>query len=540
MNPSTTSLHNLARGRVGFSLLLAVLLAACISSPAPADQPPPPAAGEETHRTSPSPEDAPHTRDQGPRPGNQDQHAAHPEHGQHEHPLPNLFWAWPFVALLLCIAILPLVPRTHHWWEENSSKLIVALALAVVTLLYYQFRGFGFHAPPGFKTVLQVLDHAVIVDYIPFIVLLFSLFTISGGISLRGDIPAHPGTNTLILAVGGALASFIGTTGASMLLIRPLLQINSERRRLVHTVIFFIFVVSNCGGLLLPIGDPPLFLGYLRGVPFLWTFCLLPQWCLCLGILLALYFTLDTWAWKHEAKKDLLWDDAVRQPLQLRGKINFLLLLGVVLSVGLLVPGKTLPLLGWVVPTQLPLIKGLVSLREIVMLLLAGVSMLITPRVIRQDNKFNFFAIKEVACLFIGIFITMQVPIEILNAKGASLGIDSPMKFFWSTGVLSSFLDNAPTYVVFFETAKTLVHQSGPGVMDLPHDAFINLKHLMAISCGAVFMGANTYIGNGPNLMVKAIAQQAGVKMPSFFGYMLYSGVILVPIFIVVSLVFMH
>jgi Na+/H+ antiporter NhaD/arsenite permease-like protein len=204
------------------------------------------------------------------------------------------------------------------------------------------------------------------------------------------------------------------------------------------------------------------------------------------------------------------------------------------------VPGKKLPGTEWVVPASLPLVGRLLSLREIAQLGLAGLSMIITPKIVRQDNNFNFFAIKEVACLFIGIFITMQVPIEILNVKGPELGIDSAMKFFWFTGSLSSFLDNAPTYVVFFETAKTLVENPGPGVMNLPHDAFINIRHLTAISCGAVFMGANTYIGNGPNFMVKAIAEQEGIRMPSFFGYMIYSIIILIPILVLVSLVFMR
>ena len=537
-----------------------MLAAAWTCAPVLADQVPPPAAENAGRDSSPSSDARPHhpeahtgdthldpggnAGEAEPRPqAGHDDHtepAEHNAHGDQDHPVPNPFWVWPFVALLLSIAVLPLLRRTRRWWERNISKLSVAAALAVVTLLYYQFRGFGFHAEPGWHTVLKVLDHAVIVDYIPFIVLLFSLFTISGGINLRGDIPARPLTNTLILAIGGALASFIGTTGASMLLIRPLLQINSQRHRVVHTVVFFIFVVSNCGGLLLPIGDPPLFLGYLRGVPFTWTFHLIAEWAVCLGILLGLYYILDNWAWKREARKDIVLDELVGLPLQLRGKVNILLLMGVVAAVGLLVPGKTLPLVGWVVPTELPLVGKLLSLREVAQLALAGLSMWITPKIVREDNKFNFFAIKEVACLFIGIFITMQVPIEILNAKGASLGIDSPMKFFWSTGVLSSFLDNAPTYVVFFETAKTLVHQAGPGIMELPGESFINVKHLMAISCGAVFMGANTYIGNGPNFMVKAIAEQSGVKMPSFFGYMLYSSLILVPVLIVVSLIFMR
>ncbi len=466
-------------------------------------------------------------------------------HHDAEHSVPGAFWCWPFALLLLCIAILPLLHRTHEWWECNSSKLMVAAALSGVTLIYYQFRGFGFGhgehaAAAGFATVLRVLDHAVVVDYIPFIVLLFSLFTISGGISLRGDIPARPLTNTVILAIGGGLASFIGTTGASMLLIRPLLQINSERKRVVHTVVFFIFVVSNCGGLLLPIGDPPLFLGYLRGVPFMWTFSLWSEWLVCLAMLLAVYFVVDSIAWSRETARDIRLDETVRRPLKLRGQFNFVLLLGVVLAVGLLVPGKTLPWTGWVVPTSLPVIGGLVTLREFVMLGLAGLSMLLTSRVIREDNRFNFFAIKEVACLFMGIFIAMQVPIEILSAKGAELGIDTPLKFFWATGILSSFLDNAPTYVVFFETAKTLVHAPGEGVMALGSDAYIHIEHLMAISCGAVFMGANTYIGNGPNFMVKAIAEQSGIRMPSFFGYMIYSGAILIPIFVVITFIFMR
>ncbi len=472
--------------------------------------------------------------------------AGHDAHAAQHHDAPHLVWTLPFVALLLCIAILPLIHRTEHWWHRNGNKLIVALSLAAVTLLYYLLRGSGFghgdHAAgPGLPTVLAVLNHAIIADYVPFIVLLFSLFTISGGINLRGDIPAHPATNTLIIGIGAGLASFIGTTGASMVLIRPLLQINRERDRKVHTVIFFIFAVSNCGGLLLPIGDPPLFLGYLRGVPFFWTFKLVAEWAVCVAILLVVYYAFDRYAWKHETRKAIALDERIRQPLVIRGlALNLPLLLGVIAAVALLVPGKEVPGTGWVVPAELPVVGHLIGLRELVQLALAGISMAFTAREVRLLNEFDFFAITEVACLFVGIFVTMHVPIEIRNAKGPELGSNSPIRFFWATGLPSSFLDNAPTYVVFFETAKTLTECDVPGAMKLLDGSCLDTKHLIALSCGAVFMGANTYIGNGPNFMVKAIAEQSGVKMPSFFGYMIYSVGILIPIFLLLTWLFMR
>jgi Na+/H+ antiporter NhaD/arsenite permease-like protein len=457
----------------------------------------------------------------------------------HERSIPGLPWIAPFVALLLCIALLPLIHSTSHWWEHNSSKLIVALALSVITVGYYWLRGYGFpHADhpldPGFPSVLGMLHHAVIADYLPFIVLLFSLFVISGGISVTGDVPAHPPTNTLILALGGILASFIGTTGAAMLLIRPLLQINQERQRVVHTVVFFIFIVCNIGGSLLPVGDPPLFLGYLRGVPFLWTFNLVVEWAFCLGILLAVYYVWDVWAWRHEKRVAVDLDETFKEPVRVKGSINFLLLLGVVFAVGLLVPDRNL--LGWTVPHLTP-----IGLREIAQLILAGLSLLLTAREVRQANNFNFSAIGEVACLFIGIFITMQVPIEILNAEGPKLGLSTPAHFFWASGALSSFLDNAPTYVVFFQTAGTLNWTDPAQLMHgvQTSTGSIPIPLLIAVSLGSVFMGANTYIGNGPNFMVKSIAENAGVKMPSFFGYMLYSVGILIPLFALVTWVFM-
>lgn len=459
-------------------------------------------------------------------------HAA-ADHGHHD--MPSLFWIAPFVAILLCIAILPLLKKTEHWWHQNKNKLIVSMVLSVITLAYYQMRSFGFHGHEvGFSTVLTILDHAVLAEYIPFMSLLFSLYVISGGICVKGDIPAHPLTNVSFLAIGGVLASFIGTTGAAMLLIRPLLKTNSERKHVVHTVVFFIFVVANVGGSLLPIGDPPLFLGYLKGVPFLWTLNLWPAWMFMLGTLLAIYFVWDTIAYKKETPRDIQLDETQVTKITITGKINFLFLLGVVFATGTLDPQKQF-LAGTAFETGW---TPFMFCRELVQCAFVGMSLYATSKAIRKENNFNYFAILEVACLFIGIFVCMQVPIEILNIKGASLGINTPTRFFWATGILSSFLDNAPTYVVFFETAKTLPVVEGAGMLQLAGGAHIQINHLIAISIGAVFMGANTYIGNGPNFMVKSIAEHEGVKMPSFFGYMVFSGCILVPIFAIVTYLF--
>ncbi len=513
--------------------------------------------------------------------------------------VPHLFWVWPFVAILLAIAILPLLRKTHHWWEENRSKLLVAVVLATVTLLYYGFRGVGVavhgdhgdedtHADAahvdetprhdaddvphladaehhdeyaedahdaasdahtatehadhaheehavhrtgtGWETVLAVLDHAVLKEYVPFIVLLFSLYVIAGGIVVRGDVQATPLVNTSIIGIGGLLASFIGTTGSAMLLIRFLLKTNSERRHKVHTVVFFIFVAANIGGMLLPIGDPPLFLGYLRGVEFFWTLGLWSYWLVTMSAVLVIYFLWDTWAYKRESPEALKLDETRIQPLRVTGLLNVLWLLGVVGAVATLDPSKPFPGTDWHAPPYL---------REGVQLVMALMSWITTSMALRRENQFNFVAIGEVACLFIGIFITMQVPIEILQTKGAELGLDKPWQFFWATGILSSFLDNAPTYVVYFETAGTL-NMPDMEIMSGVATATgtIPLPLLIAISCGAVFMGANTYIGNGPNFMVKAIAEQSGVKMPSFFGYMAYSGAILIPLFVVLTFIF--
>ncbi len=439
--------------------------------------------------------------------------------------VPGLWSIIPFVGILLSIALLPLIPRTAHWWEHNRNRLLVSLLFAGVTIGYYL-------AWYDVSKTFHVLQHAIFDEYIPFIVLLFSLYVISGGVSLKGDLAARPSTNTAFLAVGAAIASFVGTTGASMLLIRPLLQTNSERKHVRHTVIFFIFLVSNIGGCLLPIGDPPLFLGYLKGVPFLWTLNLWLEWAFLCVILLFVYYCWDTIVYRREDKPRIAADETLIQPLRVEGKINLVFLLAVVLSVALIKPGE--PLFGT------PVI-AFPFLREMTMLSFAGLSLLGTSNRIRTDNQFNYAAILEVAALFIGIFIAMQPPLEILRAGGEQIGsvLDAPWKFFWTTGALSSFLDNAPTYLVFFEVANSMSHQPGPGILQLLDGNYIRSDLLTAISLGAVFMGANTYIGNGPNFMVRSIAEQSGVKMPGFFGYMAYSLGILVPLFLVMTWIFL-
>jgi len=451
--------------------------------------------------------------------------------------IPPLLAVLPFVALLLSIAILPLLKSTQHWWHHNKNRFLVAATLGFVTLAYYGILhpgGLSNHfthlsgTSAGLETLWAAFSNGVFAEYIPFIVLLFALYVISGGVNLKGDLPAHPTTNLAFIAIGTLLASFIGTTGAAMVLIRPLLETNAERKFKTHTVVFFIFAVCNCGGLLLPIGDPPLFLGYLRGVPFTWTLDLWPYWLGVNAAILIIFYIWDHIAYRKEELRDLIRDEKEIRPIKLSGKVNFLLLIGVVFSVALVVPGKDFFGTGFHPP---------VFLREAIMLALVVLSLIVTRASVRVANRFDYVAITEVAALFIGIFICMQVPIEILNATGPGLGIDTPLKFFWATGILSSFLDNAPTYVVFFETAISLPVLDGAATVVLSEGREI-LEHLLVpISLGAVFMGANTYIGNGPNFMVKSIAEQSGVKMPSFFGYMLYSGAILIPIFIGLTLI---
>ncbi|UCF37603.1 MAG: sodium:proton antiporter [Acidobacteriota bacterium] len=452
-----------------------------------------------------------------------------------EHFVPSVWAVLPFVALLLCIAVLPLISVTAHWWESNRNRFVVAATLALVTLVYYAKAhpgGLENHlthqggSAAGLDTVRAAFSNAFFSEYIPFIVLLFSLYVISGGINLRGDLPAHPFINCVFIGSGALLASFIGTTGAAMVLIRPLLATNAERKNKTHTVLFFIFAVCNCGGLLLPIGDPPLFLGYLRGVPFTWTLQLWPYWLAVNLALLIIYYIWDRIAYSREPVKAIIRDESKVEPLRFSGLINFPLILGVVFCVAFVIPGEHLFGTDYVTPN---------FFRDMLMIVLVILSLQLTNAKFRLWNKFDYHAIVEVAALFFGIFITMQVPIEILNVKGSSLGISSPISFFWATGILSSFLDNAPTYVVFFETAAALPAQAGASVVQVIGGRSIMEAFLIPISLGAVFMGANTYIGNGPNFMVKSIAEQAGVKMPSFFGYMIYSCLILGPIWIAMT-----
>jgi len=396
----------------------------------------------------------------------------------------------PFALLLASIAIFPLV--AEHFWESNRNKGIVVVLLSLPVLFYLSTV-----YPDG-------LTHSAH-EYFSFLALLGSLYIIAGGIHLAGDLRATPRNNTLILGIGAVLANLIGTTGASMLLIRVLLKSNSERKNIGHTPFFFILIVSNCAGLLTPLGDPPLFLGYLRGVPFTWTFSLFPYWAIAVGYLLALYYFVDTRAYRTEAAADLALDRTQVEPLKVSGLVNVALLAGVIAAIFLDSP-----------------------VREVCMLALAFVSARWAPREARARNNFNYGPIIEVAVLFAGIFVTMVPALALLEARGSELGLTMPWQFFLVTGGLSSVLDNAPTYLTFLSAVQGMKLQDQ--IVGVP------FVYLTAISLGAVFMGANTYIGNGPNFMVKAIAEESGVKMPSFFGYALRAVLTLTPIYIVVLL----
>lgn len=455
---------------------------------------------------------------------------------------PPYWMVAPFVLLLGTIAVLPLMPATSHWWDSNLHRFYISGALAAVTLAYYLLLHavpLDLHWPvprvilpasagPNIAVTGAVLSNALLGEFIPFIVLLFSLYTISGGIRIEGDLPAHPLTNSAFLAAGALLASLIGTTGAAMLLIRPLLETNRQRKHVQHTILFFIFIVCNCGGLLLPLGDPPLFLGYLLGVPFLKTLVLWKEWLFVNGALLAIYCVWDHfWCYPREPVANLVRDETRVHRLRFGGLWpNALLLAGVVACIGLLNPSKAVPGTTW---------HPWLYFREVVQLALVALSLWLGNPHLRQGNRFNYAAILEVAVLFFGVFVCMQPALEILGVEGPKLGLTEPWHYFWATGGLSSVLDNAPTYVVFFETARALTEKVGlqPAVAGVAEDL------LVAISLGAVFMGANTYIGNGPNFMVKAIAEKSGVAMPSFFGYLLYSSIILIPLFILVTILFL-
>jgi len=401
----------------------------------------------------------------------------------------------PFAGLLLAIALLPLF--APHWWEPNRNKALIAAGFALPCVTYL----FGFGAAGRHQ-----LEHSLH-EYLAFVILLGALFTISGGLVLRGDLQATPRVNALFLLAGAVLANLIGTTGASMVLIRPLLRTNSERRHVRHLPVFFIFTVSNSAGLLTPLGDPPLFLGFLRGVPFSWTLRLLPQWLVVNALVIAIFYLLDRRAYRRESEAARRFDRRHIAPLHLAGAWNLALLAGVIGAVFLRAP-----------------------LREAIMLLMAGLSVRITRRALRSENRFTWHPMQEVAILFAGIFATMIPALVILEARGGDFGITRPWQFFWCTGVLSSFLDNAPTYLTFLALAQGL-HLPAE-VVGVPH------RLLAAISCGAVLMGANSYIGNAPNFMVKVIAERSKIPMPHFFGYMGYAALVLGPIYLLMTWIF--
>jgi Na+/H+ antiporter NhaD/arsenite permease-like protein len=405
-----------------------------------------------------------------------------------------------FVLQLLAIAILPL---THEkFWERNRNKALISLILSLPVILIF----LSMH---DFRPIFHEIK-----EYFSFIVLLAALFIVSGGIYLSGDIAATPRNNLILLGIGALAANFLGTTGASMLLIRPILRTNRERDFIKHIPIFFIFIVGNIAGSLLPIGDPPLFMGFLRGIPFFWTISLWPEWLFAVATLLTLFYIIDRHFWKKESLGAKQLDQAMIEPIRLHGHINILLVIAIVASAVLL-------------PSPL---------REIAMIAISVLSMLLTPKGIREKNDFNFTPIIEVAILFAGIFITMVPALLILESQGSHLGVRAPWHFFWATGILSSFLDNTPTYLTFFSLAQGLTQQLHLS----PSLVGVHIPILRAISLGAVYMGANTYIGNAPNFMVKSICEHQRVKMPSFFGYMLWSGAILIPLFILVNLIFIR
>ena len=417
-----------------------------------------------------------------------------------------LVTALPFVALLLVIALAPLI--VPKWWHHNRNKALVSLAISAPILLYL-----GSTAP----ALLNEKFH----EYLSFIVVIAALYVIAGGIHIEGSLAGTPLVNTGVLGLGAVLANLLGTTGASVLLIRPLLRANKRRKRVAHVVIFFIFIVANCAGVLTPIGDPPLLLGYLKGVPFDWTLRLWPQWLMVNGILLVVFNFWDQWALDKDEKElpgSQHEEVLIHEPLRITGGLEMLVLLGIIATI--LLAGSSLIILG-----------------------LAVLGYFAGSGDRRTRNAFTFGPIIEVAVLFAAIFATMAPVLEMLNAwaQRPDFGLTKPAHFFWASGALSSVLDNAPTYLAFVASAAGL-----QGVA--PHGAYIGTmalnpeaaKLLAAISTGAVFMGANTYIGNAPNFMVKAIAEANGVKMPSFFGYLGYSMGILVPLYVAISLIFFN
>lgn len=437
----------------------------------------------------------------------------------------SLIFCIPFVGMLLSIAICPLI--NNEWWEKKRGIVVI-----IWSLLFLIPFGIKY----GAGTAVAHLGEIVLGDYISFIVLLFGLFCVSGNICVKGKLAGTPKVNVAILLIGGIIASWVGTTGASMLLIRPMIRANEWRKRKVHSIIFFIFIVSNIGGCLTPVGDPPLFMGFTHGVPFAWSFHLFPVFVINVVILLALYIIIEMRAYKKDCADGLnpgLSD--TKDPIRIEGAHNLVFILcivGAVILSGTL--GGFADVFNKGIVIEGDVVLNYATMVEMAIILLAALlSFKTTKKQTRIDNNFSWAAIEEVAVLFIGIFITMIPALLILEARGAELGITKNWQMFWATGMLSSFLDNTPTYLVFFETALSLkATETLIGTVAIPQTM------LLAISCGAVFMGANTYIGNAPNFMVKSVAEESGIKMPSFFGYMLWSLSCLIPVFLLDTLLF--
>jgi Na+/H+ antiporter NhaD/arsenite permease-like protein len=453
--------------------------------------------------------------------------------GGHEQHHPNLgkilpLWSCiPFACMLLSIALCPLL--MPDFWHHHFGKISAFWAASLGIPFLIAFKG----------DALYEILHIVLADYVPFIILLWSLYTVSGGILLRGNLRGTPIVNLIILIIGTLLASWMGTTGAAMLLIRPLLRANNYRKNRTFMVVFFIFLVANVGGSLTPLGDPPLFLGFLHGVSFFWTFNILPHMLLVAILLLVIYFILDTYHYRKEGVSAPEEND-VKQPLKLEGVHNFIFLAGIVGSV--LMSG----IVDWGEVNTFGVHRAVQDWVRGALLIIMGILSLVTTKVsLRQDNDFTWFPIIEVAYLFIGIFITMIPCLLILKAgsHGALAflvnGVTQPFHYFWVTGGLSGFLDNAPTYLTFFNTALGSFYSGMAEADAVPLLMTENAVYLKAISAGAVFFGACSYIGNAPNFMVRSISEEAGTPMPSFFGYILrYSLVFLIPVFVVVNLVF--
>ena len=427
-------------------------------------------------------------------------------------------WALiPFVLMLGGIAVFPFIIK--EWWEKNSNKLIVSLLLGIPVAAYL------------FKIGLWGdFEEQMLFEYIPFIMLLGSLFVVTGGLHQTGDVAAKPWINTMIMGAGFAAASFIGTTGAAMLLIRSLLEINKQRKYKVHTVLFFIAIVANCGGVLSPLGDPPLFLLYLKGVKFAWFFTLFKEWLFVGSVLLLLYFIVDMVLYfKYEPKENIHADNTEIEPIRVKGKINILYLIAIIASVA------------FVNEEYIPAMRAdnapiyIKYLREIILAAIIALSLLTTKKGVRKDNGFTWTPIVEVAVLFIGIFATMTPALLFLKENASMLGFTHPWQFFYGTGSLSSILDNAPTAMAFYSMGSGL---PAPAGIDLV--AGVEPAILRAIALGAVFFGSMTYIGNGPNFMVKSIAEEHGIKMPSFFGYIFkFSLIVLLPVYIIMQLIFL-